>query len=56
VSKSRLIEGSSVESVVTCSACQNLPAVVIWYSTNIYAQIIKGRFKIDWGNLHVIRS
>jgi len=35
VNKSRLIEGSYVESVVTCRVCQNLPTIVIWYSTNI---------------------
>jgi hypothetical protein len=29
VNKSRLVEGSSVESVVTCRVCPNLPSIAI---------------------------
>ena len=41
VNKSRLMEGSSVESVVTCRVCPNLPSVAIWCCTNIYVHIYK---------------
>jgi hypothetical protein len=47
VNKNRLIEGLSVKSVVRCRVRQNLANIFDGHSTNIYAKIIKRRFKID---------